>query len=184
MTVWTASSVPNALSAARIVLGAAFPFVPAEWRVWLVVAAALSDALDGLLARALRAESDAGRLLDPVADKVFALALFGTVLHEGTLHPLWALGLLLRDVFVLIGMAWVILHRNWARGRRMHPSPVGKLTTVAHFAVFLALVVWGEAPGWALALATGVSAAAALDYARQFFGPQRASRDYFGNSRL
>lgn len=174
MTVWTASSVPNALSAARIVLGAAFPFVTPEWRVWLVVAAALSDAFDGLLARALRAESDAGRLLDPVADKVFALALFGTLLYEGTLHPLWALGLLLRDVFVLIGMTWVILHRDWARGRRMSPSLAGKLTTVAHFAVFLALVAWGAAPLWALVCATAVSAVAALDYARQFFGPQRA----------
>jgi cardiolipin synthase (CMP-forming) len=173
VTVWTASSVPNALSAARIALGAAFPFAPAEWRVWLVVAAALSDAFDGLLARVLRAESDAGRLLDPVADKVFALALFGTLLLEGTLHPLWALGLLLRDVFVLIGMAWVLLHRDWARGRRMYPSLVGKLTTGAHFAVFLALVVWGEVPLWALLCATAVSAAAALDYARQFFGPQR-----------
>jgi cardiolipin synthase len=174
VTVWTASSVPNALSAARLALGTAFPFVPHEWRIWLVVAAALSDAFDGLLARLLRAESDAGRLLDPVADKVFALSLFATLLAEGTLHPLWALGLLLRDAFVLIGMTWVILHRDWARGRRMYPSLAGKLTTVAHFAVFLALVVWGEAPAWALACATALSAAAALNYARQFFGPQRS----------
>lgn len=174
MTVWTTSSVPNALSAARVVLGAAFPFVPAEWRVWLVVLAALSDAFDGLLARMLRAESDAGRLLDPVADKFFALALFGTLLYEGTLHPLWALGLLLRDAFVLVGMAWVLLHRDWARGRRMHPSRAGKFTTAAHFAVFGALVLWGEAPAWALGGATALSAAAALDYARQFFGPQRS----------
>lgn len=177
MTVWTASSVPNALSAARVALGAAFPFVPAEWRVWVVALAALSDALDGLVARALRAESDAGRLLDPVADKCFAVALFGTFLFEGALHPLWALGLLLRDAFVLIGMTWVILHRDWARGRRMRPSPAGKLTTAAQLGALLALAAWGAVPVWALALATALSAAAALDYARQFFGPQRSAPD-------
>ena len=114
--------VPNALSASRIFLGLAFPFVPSEWRLWVVLVAALTDALDGLAARHLRAESDIGRLLDPVADKFFILILVGTLLTEGKLHPLWALGLATRDVVVLIGLAETIVRRRWAVGRKMRPS--------------------------------------------------------------
>ena len=158
--------IPNALSASRIVLGLAFPFVPAEWRVWVVVVAALSDMLDGLAARWLHAESDTGRLLDPVADKVFILVLMGTLVAEGALHPLWALGIALRDVVVLIGLAYTIARRQWAKGRKMRPSLLGKSTTAAQLAVLFVLVGWNEAPLWLLIPTVLLSAAAAIDYAR------------------
>lgn len=160
--------VPNSLSVARLLLGLAFPWVPADWRLAVVVVAAVSDLLDGLVARWLDAESSAGRLLDPVADKVFVLALVGTLLAEGTLHPLWALGLATRDVVVLIGLGYVIARRQWAVGRRMRPSWLGKGTTAAQFAVLLVLVIWNAAPVWLLAAVTALSLAAAIDYARTF----------------
>jgi phosphatidylglycerophosphate synthase len=160
--------VPNGLSAARFALGAVFPFVPAEVRVWAVAAAALSDALDGLAARWLRAESDTGRLLDPVADKFFVLVLAGTLIAEGTLHPLWALGLALRDITVLVGLVYVIARHQWARGRRLRPSPLGKCTTAVQFVALLVIVIWDRAPVWVLAPTALLSALAALDYARAF----------------
>jgi cardiolipin synthase (CMP-forming) len=162
------SVVPNGLSAARVVLGVAFPFVPPEWRVWVVVAAALSDMFDGLVARWLRVESDTGRLLDPVADKLFVLMLAGTLLVEGALHPLWAVGLAARDLTVSVGLLYVIVRRQWARGRQLRPSWLGKCATAGQFAVLLVLVVWAPAPVWLLAAVTLLSAVAAVDYARRF----------------
>jgi phosphatidylglycerophosphate synthase len=160
--------LPNALSASRIFLGAAFPFVPAEWRLWVVLIAALTDALDGLVARWLRSESDTGRLLDPVADKFFILILVGTLLVEGTLHPLWGLGLAARDMIVMAGLIHTIARRQWAVGRKMRPSWLGKCTTAAQFAVLLVLVAWGTAPNWLLGGVTALSLLAAIDYARFF----------------
>jgi phosphatidylglycerophosphate synthase len=160
--------IPNALSVLRLMLGLALPFVPAEWRLWVVVVAALSDMLDGLAARWLRAESEAGRLLDPVADKVFILVLMGTLIAEGALHPLWALGLALRDVVVLVGLAYTVARRQWAKGRTMRPSWLGKCTTAAQLAVLFVLVGWNEAPLWLLIPTVLLSAAAAIDYARWF----------------
>ena len=160
------NAIPNALSGSRLGLGLAFPFVPAEWRVWVVVVAALSDMFDGLVARWLRAESDTGRLLDPVADKVFVLVLMGTLLAEGTLDPLWALGLGLRDVVVLAGLVYTIARRQWAKGRTMRPSWLGKCTTAAQFAVLFVLAGWGVAPPWLMVPTVLLSAAAAIDYAR------------------
>jgi cardiolipin synthase (CMP-forming) len=158
-------AIPNALSASRLVLGLAFPFTPAEWRLWVVAVAALSDMLDGLVARWLGAESDTGRLLDPVADKVFVLMLMGTLIAEGTLHPLWALALALRDVVVLIGLVYTVARRQWAKGRKMRPSRLGKCTTAAQFAVLLVLAGWNEAPLWLLVPTVLLSAAAAIHYA-------------------
>ena len=160
--------IPNGLSASRIALAAAFPFVPAEWRLWVVAVAALSDALDGLAARWLNAESDAGRLLDPVADKFFVLVLAGTLLAEGAIHPLWVVGIAARDIVVLVGLLYLIARRDWARGRKLRPSWLGKCTTAGQFAVLLVLVAWGSAPVWLLGAVTAVSAAAALEYARAF----------------
>jgi phosphatidylglycerophosphate synthase len=160
--------IPNALSFSRIVLGIAFPFVPGEWRVWLVLIAALSDALDGLIARWLRTESDSGRLLDPVADKFFVLVLVGTLLVERQLHPLWALGLATRDVVVLVGLLDITLRRRWAMGRKLRPSWPGKCTTAAQFAVLLVLAARGDAPVWLLGTAVVLSAIATLDYIRIF----------------
>jgi cardiolipin synthase (CMP-forming) len=165
--------LPNGLSAARLVLGLAFPFVPADWRLAVVIVAALTDLLDGPAARWLHAESDTGRLLDPVADKVFVLVLAGTLLAEGTLHPLWALGVALRDVVVLIGLLYVIARRQWAVGRRLRPSSLGKCLTAVQFAVLLVLVAWGSAPVWLLAATTALSLAAAVDYARAFRAASR-----------
>jgi phosphatidylglycerophosphate synthase len=163
--------IPNGLSVARLLLGVAFPFVLAEWRVWVIVAAALSDALDGLAARWLNAESDTGRVLDPVADKVFVLVLVCTLLAEGTLHPLWVLGLAARDVVVLAGVAVVLLRGRWRDARRMPPTLLGKCTTAAQFAVLLVAAARGEVPVWLLVPAVALSLAAAADYARRFPPP-------------
>jgi phosphatidylglycerophosphate synthase len=134
----------------------------------VVIVAALTDALDGFMARWLRAESDTGRLLDPVADKGFVLALVGTLLAEGALHPLWALGIAVRDIVVLVGLMDTIVRRRWAVGRKMRPSWLGKCTTAAQFAVLLVLVAWGSAPVWLLVLMTALSGLAAVDYVRAF----------------
>jgi phosphatidylglycerophosphate synthase len=165
---WWLNAIPNGLSASRIVFGLAFPFVPEELRLGLVIAAALSDLLDGWAARVLGAISDTGRLLDPVADKVFILMLAGTLLVEGTLHPLWAVGLAVRDITVLIGLIYLIARRQWKRGRRLKPSLLGKATTAAQFAVLTVLVVWQFAPGWLLAMMTALSVVAAIEYTHVF----------------
>lgn len=162
------SAIPNGLSAARVMLGLAFPFIPHDWRLAVVVAAGLSDALDGLAARWLSVESATGRLLDPIADKVFVLLLAVTLIAEGALHPLWALGLAARDIGMLLGGAYALVRGVWATGRKMRPSLLGKLTTAAQFAVLLVLVAWGTAPVVILAAAATLSTAAACDYGRRF----------------
>ncbi|MCI0702640.1 MAG: CDP-alcohol phosphatidyltransferase family protein [Planctomycetia bacterium] len=160
--------LPNSLSITRLVLGFAFPFFPTDWRLWVVIIAAISDVFDGLTARWLHAESKAGRLLDPIADKVFILMVALTLLAEGAIHPLWAAGVAARDLVVLVGVGIVTVRRSWSAYRKMRPKLLGKITTVAQFAVLLVLAAWGSSPAWLLIVTTVLSVLAGIDYAREF----------------
>ena len=69
---------------------------------WVVLFAALSDIADGILARRLEAQSEFGRWVDPVVDRVFFFALLAMLWYYDTL-PLWAVvPLLLRDGMMLL----------------------------------------------------------------------------------
>jgi CDP-diacylglycerol--glycerol-3-phosphate 3-phosphatidyltransferase len=166
--------LPNALTASRLVLAVAFPWLPAEWRVAAIVAAAATDFLDGWLARRLQAESRFGRMLDPVADKLFVLILLGTLIAEHALSPWWALAVAVRDVVVLAGIALVAVRGRWTDYPKMKPLWLGKVTTAAQFVLLLVLVARGEAWLWLLLLTAALSLAAAVDYARAFIKARSA----------
>jgi cardiolipin synthase len=125
--VWT---VPNALSALRLVGVAAF--------LWLVlgphddlaafvvlVASGITDWLDGYLARRLGQHSSLGELLDPVADRLYILAVVvGLALRE--VIPWWLAVLLpLRDVLM-----WALIPVLRTRGYSALPVHfLGKAAT-------------------------------------------------------
>ncbi len=104
---WT---IPNALSLLRLVLVVPFTWVMVTgipdarwWAVAIVALGVLTDKLDGDIARWLHCESEWGRILDPLADKVAvaAMALVVLWLH---LIPAWFVALLLaRDILILAG---------------------------------------------------------------------------------
>ena len=161
-------SLPNALTASRLVLAVAFPWLPGPWRVAIIAWAAVSDSLDGWLARRLGVTSTTGRLLDPIADKAFILILAATLVAEETLDVWWALGIAMRDLVVLAGVVAVLVQRRWQEARSMRPQWLGKVTTAAQFMTLLVLVGGGSAPSWLLGLTVLLSAAAAVDYALAF----------------
>ena len=114
-------NLPNALTVARIAatpLIAALPFAD-SWTLRLVAfllftSAAVTDYIDGMLARSRKQETDLGRLLDPLADKALLVgtfvpmyvlaATFPFITPVGNVGlPLWiALVVLGREVFMTI----------------------------------------------------------------------------------
>src|SRR5512138_942578 len=78
-------STADLLSAVRIPLAIAFPFVSNEVRLVLLGAAAASDLLDGQIARRF-GSSALGAVIDPVADKLFMASAFGVVALSGRLE--------------------------------------------------------------------------------------------------
>ncbi len=104
-------SLPNLLTYGRI---AAIPAVVAllfwpkdDWFRWIAliiyVAAAVTDYLDGYLARAWSQQSAIGRMLDPIADKLLIAACLLMLVADGTIEGLtiWAaLIILCREILV------------------------------------------------------------------------------------
>ncbi|UZF94665.1 CDP-diacylglycerol--glycerol-3-phosphate 3-phosphatidyltransferase [Bosea sp. NBC_00550] len=104
-------SLPNLLTYGRIL---AIPALVAilfwprdDWMRWLALAiytlAAVTDYLDGYIARAWSQQSAIGRMLDPIADKLLVAALLLMLVADGTIHgwPLWAaIVILCREILV------------------------------------------------------------------------------------
>ena len=121
--VWT---VPNILTVARIAITpviALLPFINGYWpklACFLVfVAAAVTDVIDGRLARSTNQVTDLGKILDPLADKLLLLATLGPIYYiSKTRHdlydipiwgsvPLWFCLLLLgRELAMTVLRAW------------------------------------------------------------------------------
>jgi cardiolipin synthase (CMP-forming) len=133
-------TVPNQLTFLRLIF---LPFfvIAIKYSNWkaaiaILAAAAVSDGLDGLLARGLNQRTPLGAYLDPIADKLllsssyFVLALKGRV-------PWWLTILVLsRDVLLLTACAVILITVGY---RPFPPSLWGKATTF--FEIFLIVVV-------------------------------------------
>src|SRR5580658_974886 len=103
----------------------------------LFVAAGLTDALDGLLARALKQRSVLGHYLDPVADKLLLSTLFLVLLHQKLMPVTVTVLVFGRDVGILVVSA--LLYAAVGR-REFHPSIYGKTSTVAQIAAVTAVL--------------------------------------------
>jgi cardiolipin synthase (CMP-forming) len=133
-------SVPNQLTFLR--LGFLPFFIIAirynsyGWALAILIAAGLSDGLDGLLARKLNQKTQLGSFLDPIADK---LLLSSSYLMLAFNHRIsWWLAILVlgRDALILIACAVILLVVGYMA---FPPSVYGKLNTT--FQILLVLVV-------------------------------------------
>lgn len=132
---WTAADVMSVL---RIPLAAAFVLVShTGWRLAIVAAAAVTDLLDGPLARR-RGSSAYGPVLDPIADKVFMAAAVGVVAVSGRLAPYEIIGVLLRDIVATVAfVATFFSHQPRAIPARWS----GKAVTVAQILTLVAFLI-------------------------------------------
>lgn len=135
-------TAPNLLTLLRICIA---PFLVAAilgghyaLSFGLFVAAGLTDALDGLLARTLSQRSMLGHYLDPVADKLLLSTIFLVLLHKGLMPTTVTVLVFGRDVGILLVAA--ILYA--AAGRReFRPSIFGKANTLAQIGAVAAVLL-------------------------------------------
>ena len=142
-------SAPNLLTLIRICMA---PFLVAAileghflLSFWLFVAAGLTDALDGALARWLKQRLTFGQYLDPVADKLLLSTLFLVLMYKGLMPTTVTVLVFGRDVGILLVSALLYA----AAGRRdFNPSIWGKANTLAQIAAVAAVLVRQVTPEW------------------------------------
>jgi CDP-diacylglycerol--glycerol-3-phosphate 3-phosphatidyltransferase len=149
----------------------------------MVALMAVSDILDGYLARRLDDQSPLGAFLDPLADKVLvtvAVLILSIVgirgisdagLERSLCLPKWvAAAAIGKDLVVSVGFVLVRLStgRTFIQARLL-----GKACTVVQVALVCSMLIWLNVPVWLSALpkvlwysATALAVAAALDYVR------------------
>jgi cardiolipin synthase len=130
-------TAPNLITFARLLLVPAMVWLLLQGRHGLALAvfvtAAVSDVLDGFLARRFQQQSYLGAVLDPAADKLMVVCTAVTLAWL-ELMPEWVAGaVILRDVVIVAGF----LAYRWLRGHvEMRPTWLGKANTGLLFGVF------------------------------------------------
>jgi phosphatidylglycerophosphate synthase len=138
-------TTPNLLSLSRLGLAAAFPFLDGRAeRVAVVAAAALTDFLDGWLARRSHTASRWGALLDPVADRAFVFVAICTYLLRGEVSTPQYFVFISRDLMTAVGFV-VAKTAPSLRGVTFQARFSGKVVTVLQLLMLLAVPL---APSW------------------------------------
>jgi cardiolipin synthase len=134
-------SIPNLITLARILLVPVVVWAIATGRIHmaflLFLAAAISDGVDGFLAKRFGMKTELGAYLDPLADKVMIVSIYVT-LGITAVIPLWIVLLVVSRDFMIVGaiiLSWLV-----DRPIAIRPHVVSKLNTVAQI-IYACLVL-------------------------------------------
>jgi CDP-diacylglycerol--glycerol-3-phosphate 3-phosphatidyltransferase len=138
----------------------------------IFILGAISDAVDGYIARRSKQQSKAGLILDPLGDKMLLMSAFICLYFVDEFpmeirFPLWvALIVISRDAIILLGALVVYLVKQ---NIHIQPTKWGKFTTTFQMlAVIAVLLQWKLSPlFWWLAVAFTIISGA--DYVRRGF---------------
>lgn len=139
-------NLPNVISLLRLaaVPGVAWLILQQQWDAacWLFLAAAISDGIDGLLARWLKQMTRIGAALDTIADKALGVVTL-VMLTLAEAIPMWVtLALMVRDSIIVLG---ALSYRGLAGHLEINPTWLGKIHMFAELSL-LSLVL-GELAG-------------------------------------
>ena len=138
-------NTPNKLTLARVLMVPVFVLFfywqfPAHYFVSMLIfiAASVTDAFDGKLARARGEITDFGKFLDPLADKILVMAAMACFLQQQKMHIAAFLLILTRE-FMVSALRLVVA----GKGTVVPASFAGKLKTAFTMAAIItALVYW------------------------------------------
>jgi len=168
-------NLPNALTMLRIL---AVPVVVVALLVEMpngdviaaavFAAAALTDGLDGYIARSRNSITTFGKLMDPLADKLLIIGALVSLVSLGRLEAWVAMVIIAREVAV------TILRTIAAeRGLVIAASWLGKAKTVLQIAAVIALIATNPSPTWVDVLVYAAVAVTIVSGADYFFGLRR-----------
>jgi cardiolipin synthase len=184
-------NVPNFLTWLRIIaipLLMAIYYVPGHWMTLpernlaatvLFVAAALTDWLDGYLARRLNQQSAFGAFLDPVADKLMVAAALMMLVELDRVSALVAAVIVGREIAISALREWMA---KVGEARSVAVNFLGKIKTVSQMVAIPMLLYFEPIGAWFRPFEVGswlIYLAAALTLASMFYYLKLASPHAF-----
>ena len=160
-------NVPNILTLARIIITPVIVYAilsgEAVMALILMVAAGITDMLDGAIARYFDMRTTVGAYLDPLADKLMLISMFVTLFIIGEVPLFLFLAVIFRDVIIVVGaMAYEMVTHSL----KMEPSLASKATTFMQIIYVVTMLLhmayplgesWIEAVVWITFVVTCIS---------------------------
>ena len=149
----------------------------------LFIFAAVTDWLDGYLARRMKQESAFGQFLDPVADKLIVAAALLVLLNMGRVQVWVALVIIGREITISALREWMA---QVGASKSVAVHMVGKLKTTAQLVAIPFLLFNGTLFGWLNAALIGtwlIWVAAFLTLWSMFYYLQKALPQLLGKSK-
>jgi len=145
--LWFIANLPNLITVTRLLLTPlAVTLIVSQHFVGAFVvflAAGLSDAIDGFIARRFDLRSELGSYLDPLADKALVNSVYIALAAIGVVWPALAILVVSRDLMIL---AAVVISWLLAKPVEIRPVWISKFNTLAQIA-FAALALGSRAFG-------------------------------------
>lgn len=115
------------------------------------ILAYITDLLDGWLARKLNEVSEAGKVIDPLADKIYVAVITGMLVVQGRL-PLWFVALVIaRDVLIMLAGIYLTKRTGFV----MPSNTAGKIAVFCMIVMMSCVVL--EAPAWSIEWSMGAA---------------------------
>lgn len=131
------------------------------WPLYIFILAALSDVLDGAVARWRGEQTNLGKFLDPIADKLLLSSSFLVLAHLGR-YPMWVFIVVFsRDLLILLG--WNVITILSGKSE-VHPRFLGKASTLVQMSTVMAILAfpgqsWPSLLIWPMVIVTILSMA-------------------------
>ncbi len=164
-------NLPNRLTLLRVALiPFCLLFIMLGWHIpaaIVFVVAALTDLLDGYLARRDKMVTNFGKFADPVADKILSLTVMVALLAQG-LYPWWAVCIVAARELAVDGLRLIAVEK----GQVIAAGPLGKIKTNAQFFSIISALL--HLPGWiTLILVIAMSVLTVLSGLQYFYNGRK-----------
>ena len=140
-------TIPNILSFFRICLIPVIVWLynvkqDYLWTLFILLLSAVTDIVDGIIARKCNMISDFGKAFDPVADKLTQMAMLFCLVSRFPYMMIPFVLLVVKEVFTGITALITIKRTNTVKGAVWH----GKLTTIALYSMMAIHLLWYNIP--------------------------------------
>ena len=143
----TILNIPNILTLSRIIITPVIVYAilsdEAVTALILMVAAGITDMLDGAIARYFNQRTTVGAYLDPLADKLMLISMFVTLFIIGEVPLFLFLAVIFRDAIIVVG---AIAYEMVTHSLKMEPSMVSKVTTFMQIVYVVTLLLHMASP--------------------------------------
>ena len=136
-------NVPTILTVARMILAVIFMVFVIQPYTWakttalvIFIVAAITDKIDGSLARKQKSVSDLGAFLDPLADKMLVDLAFLTLVYLNIV-PIWVFAIILVRDLAVDGLRMVAAKK----GKTIAASNYGKIKTATQMTALIVLLL-------------------------------------------